>query len=156
VAFAFLGDYHAIPSRDIFFITGHLPPTEEQNFIALAETYKNDDTAKAILGSFNEATNDPDDELVHLYEVWEALRSKLGDEKSALTELSISRKQKKHLTMLADSEPIRQGRHRGRFAGELRDATGEELQMARRIAANMIYAYLKYLDRTTNTTSNTV
>lgn len=146
VAFAVLGDYAEIPTRDVFFITRCLSKKEEKNFIFLAERYKNDKTAKAILNSFNEATNDPDNELIHLFDIWEALKSEFKSEEKTLTELRISVNQKKQFTRLANNEPVRQGRHRGRHAGKLRNATNEELETVRKIAANMIYAYLKYLD----------
>lgn len=153
IGFAVLGDYEAIPTRDIFFITHYLLDTEKKNLILLADRYENDKTAKAILNFFNEATNDPDNELVHLCDIWEALNTEFGGEKIACDKLNISRRQKKQLTRLANDEPVRQGRHRGKHADVLRDATTEELEIARKIAANMIYSYLKSLEQLSNTTS---
>jgi hypothetical protein len=90
---------------------------------------------------------------VHFCDIWEAINTKFGSEKIACEKLNISRRQKKQLTRLANDEPVRQGRHRGKYAGVLRDATTEELETARKIAANMIYGYLKYLEQISNTTS---
>lgn len=154
IAFAVLGDYNAIPTRDIFFVIAHLSDTEEKKFLELERKYGNDKTAKAILSSFNEATNDPDNELVHLYEIWEALTSKFGGEKNALSELNISQRERVTLTKLANNEPLRQGRHRGKHIEGLRDATSGELEAVRKIAARMIYAYFNYLDCATSTVSN--
>lgn len=153
VAFAVFGDYETIPNRDIFFVTRHLSEADGKNLILLAERYKNEETAKAILNFFNEATNNMDNELVCLCDIWEALNIKFGGEKKALNALNISNSQKKRLTVPANNKPIRQGRHRGKHAAELRDATNEELEAARNVAANMIYGYFKYLERMVTSTS---
>jgi hypothetical protein len=47
----------------------------------------------------------------------------------------------------AGNEPLREGRHRGNSLGALRDATKEELETARKIAREMIEAYLAHLGR---------
>jgi hypothetical protein len=106
-----------------------------------------DQTAHKMLGSFDAAVRDPDNELVHLYEVWDALREKFGDDTSVKEALGISSSARSRLGQLANDEPLNQGRHRGRHAGSLRDATAEEMDEARGITRDMIAAYLKYLDK---------
>ncbi len=105
-----------------------------------------DRTARKILDSFDAAVRDPENELVHLYEVWEALKQKFGGENNAKRALSIPRRVRSRLGQLANNEQLNQGRHRGRHAGSLRDATAEELCEARAIAQNMLASYLRYLD----------
>jgi hypothetical protein len=51
------------------------------------------------------------------------------------------------LGRLANSEPLKQGRHRGKSAGGLRDASESELVEARNIARSFVEAYLMYLDK---------
>jgi len=105
-----------------------------------------DRTARKMLDSFDAAVRDPENELVHLYEVWDALKQKFQGESAARHALGISRSVRSKLGRLADDEPLNQGRHRGQHAGSLRDATVEELDEARAIARDMLASYLKYLD----------
>jgi hypothetical protein len=105
-----------------------------------------DPTIRRILDSFDVAVRYPRSVLVYLYEVWEALQTKFGGERKARKTLGIHRKKRSSLTKLADKEPINQGRHRGRFAGRLRDATTNELDEAWLIARGMYEKYLSYLD----------
>lgn len=106
-----------------------------------------DQTARKILESYDAAVRDPDNELVHLYEIWDALQKRFGDEEAAKDALGISTTARSRLGQLANHEPLNQGRHRGKHAGSLRDATAEELGDARAIAQSMISSFLKYLDK---------
>ncbi len=93
------------------------------------------------------AVNEPNNELVHLYEIRDALSTKFGGENAARTKLAISNANWSRLGQLANSAPLRQGRHRGKKVGELRDATESELKETRNIARNMIEAYFDYLEK---------
>jgi hypothetical protein len=106
-----------------------------------------DRTARKMLYSFDAAVRDPENELVYLYEVWEALQTKFRGEGKARKALGILRSARSRLTHLADDEPLNQGRHRGSHAGSLRNATTDELDEARAIAEDMIALYLNYLDQ---------
>lgn len=97
------------------------------------------------------SVKDPDNELVHLYEIGDALAKKFGD--AVRAKLGITRAQWSRFGRLANNEPLRQGRHRGKNAGNLRDATEGELQEARGIARTMIEAYLQFLENCVTTTS---
>jgi len=103
-------------------------------------------TARLILNSFDAAVRDPGNELVHLYEIWDALTKRFGKEQNAKRALGISNYDRRRLGELANHLPLNQGRHRGQHAGSLRDATIEELDEARVIAQNMLTSYLQYLD----------
>lgn len=113
--------------------------------VSLAEkTARGDAVAKAILNSYNAAVNNPANELIHLYEIWESLSVKFGSETVARNSLGISSSQRRRFGQLANSLPLLEGRHRGKNPGILRNATPEELQEARDIARNLIIAYLQY------------
>ena len=103
-------------------------------------------TVRKMLHSFDASINDPGNELVYLYEVWEALQTRFRGERKARKALSISRADRSQLTHLCDKEPVKEGRHRGRF-DKLREASPEELNTARKVAQDMIVKYLKYLDQ---------
>jgi len=105
-----------------------------------------DQTVRRMLDSFDDATRYPGNELVYLYEIWDALKTKFRGESKARNAIGISRPGRLRLTKLADTEPLNQGRHRGQFAGSLRDATTEELNEAWAIARDMFERYLKYLE----------
>lgn len=93
------------------------------------------------------AVVDPNNELVHLYEIRDALAKKFGREGACCKVLHFSSSQWSRLGRLANSEPLNQGRHRGKSLGKLRDTTEAELQEARNIARNFVEAYFAYLAR---------
>jgi hypothetical protein len=99
-----------------------------------------------MLAFYKAAINDPDNELVHLFDIWEALKTRFKGVNAAQTALAISDSERRKLGILANNDPLSQGRHRGKKVGELRDATETELEEARGIVRNMIEAYLHYLE----------
>ncbi|MGO9531084.1 MAG: hypothetical protein ACLP3B_07870 [Syntrophobacteraceae bacterium] len=124
---------------------------KKQEWSRLAGKYMpKDATAKALFESYHAAVEDPEDELIHLYEIRDAIKKSFGEEKKVQLRLKISnakwKKTWKRLGDLANNEPLNQGRHRGENPGTLRDATPEELQEAREIAQQLIHAYLVFLD----------
>lgn len=120
---------------------------KKKELAELVEKYRSQDQVLAsMLASYKMAVTDPDNELVHLYELRDALSAKFGGKSAALTTLAISDTQWSRLGRLANIDPLRQGRHRGKKVGKLRDATESELKEARNIACNMIQAYLAYLE----------
>jgi len=120
---------------------------EKKELAELVAKYRPQDQVLAsMLASYKMAVTDPDNELVHLYELRDALSAKFGGESAALTTLAISNTKWSRLGRLANIDPLRQGRHRGEKVGKLRDATESELKEARNIAHNMIQAYLAYLE----------
>ena len=114
-------------------------------FAQLAARYVNDAVANALLRSYAAAVNDHRNELVHLYEIRDALSRQFGGEASATSALSITGAEWSRLGQLANDEPFTQGRHRGKKLGYLREATVSELSEAREIARKMIEGYLRHL-----------
>ena len=120
---------------------------KKKNLAELIAAHRAKDTLLAsLLQSHAAAVRDPNDELVHLYEIRDALSAKFGNDTATRTALGISRPQWSRFGALCNDEPLRQGRHRGENAGALRDATEVELMEARGIARAMIEAYLQYLE----------
>lgn len=124
--------------------------TEKKNLVDLVSKHHKDEALMSLLKSYSVSVDDPDDELVHLYEIRDALCRKFGNEKAARSELNIPKSKLNRFRILCNEEPLKQMRHRGKKYGTLRDATIDELSEAREIARIMIEAYLKYLDKTTS------
>jgi len=105
-----------------------------------------DSLLASLLKSQAAAVRDPNNELVHLYEIRDALTTKFGSESATRTALGIGSTQWSRFGQLCNNKPLRQGRHRGKTGGILRDATEAELTEARGIARAMIEAYLRHLE----------
>jgi len=120
---------------------------KKRSLVDLVSIYRaSDGTLASLLRSYDAAVRDPNNELVHLYEIREALSVKFGGEEALRSTLSISSSQWSRIGELCNNAPLRQGRHRGKTSGVLRDATESELTEARGIARTMTEAYLRYLD----------
>jgi hypothetical protein len=123
----------------------------EQNLIKLAIKYGGrDETLEAILNFLHTARNDPENELIHLLDIREALSQRFGGDKNACAVLKITGgvtgNKWSDLGRLGNNKAIRQGRHRGTHYQQLRDATPEELGEARTIVYNMIRKYIDFLE----------
>ncbi|MCZ6551382.1 MAG: hypothetical protein O6926_08300 [candidate division NC10 bacterium] len=120
---------------------------KKKTLAELVSKYRAIDTLLvSLLRSYDAGVRDPNNELVHLYEIREALSTRFGGENEARLALGISCPMWSGLGRLCNSEPLRQGRHRGKSCRELRDATEGELAEARGIARGMVEAYLQYLE----------
>lgn len=120
----------------------------KRNLADLVNKYRpNDVLLKTLLASYDASTRDPNNELVHLYEIRESLAARFGGETETRTGLGLSASDWSRFGQLCNSEPLRQGRHRGKSVGNLRDATEGELTEARSIARSMIEAYLNYREQ---------
>lgn len=100
----------------------------------------------SLIRSHDAAVRDAKNELVHLEEIREALVKRFGDEVAAQKALGISKTHWKRMGKICNDPDLRQGRHRGKAVGELRDATQSELAEVRRLALSMIESYLRYLE----------
>ena len=111
-----------------------------------------DDTLRAIAASHANAVDDPNNELVHLYEIREALKGRFQSESKARSALGVTQARWSRFGQLCNDEPLRQGRHRGKFAASaaLRNATEAELHEARSISTEPVRSYLTYLDALPN------
>ena len=124
---------------------------KKNSYAELVASYGSFDALSAsLLPSYKSAVTDPKDELVHLYEIRDALVTKFGNESTARSTLEISASHWSRFGKLCNNLPLRQGRHRGKTSSTLRDATDGELIEARDIARAMIEAYLQYLDASTS------
>jgi hypothetical protein len=94
-----------------------------------------------LLESYSNAVSDAKNELIHLYEILDALSSKYGSRQVAQSELGIDRTNWDRLHDLANNLPLKQGRHRG-SQRELRDATESELEEARQIGKELIERFI--------------
>lgn len=92
-----------------------------------------------LLESYSEAVAHPEDELVHLYEVRDAVADHFGGKDKAMKTLNLSLDEWQALGHLANATPIKEGRHRGRHP-ELRPATSAELENARAAVRSIILA----------------
>lgn len=121
---------------------------EKKRSIAdLVSTYRaSDEVLTSLLRSDDAAVRDPNNELVHLYEIRDALSLRFGGDREARAALGVSSSDWARFGLLCNHEPLRQGRHRGKTGASLRDATEAELGEARRIARSMTENYLSYLD----------
>lgn len=82
---------------------------------------------------------DPNNELIYLYEIRDALSRKFGNSDKAISVLDIPKTKWKDFGKLCNYEPLKQGRHRGQHAA-LRNATDIELSEARETAKTIIEA----------------
>jgi hypothetical protein len=95
--------------------------------------------------SYSRSVSDPRNELVHLYEIRDALSKHYGGEDKARAALNINQAEWKRLGVLANVEPLEQGRHRGKNIGGHRAASSSELEEARSIVRNWIIAFARTL-----------
>ena len=118
---------------------------KELQFLKLsAHTSFNHPLIDKVFASYRSAVLDPADELVHLYEIIDALKNHYKEKSKALAALNISEVKWDRLFTLANNEPLKEGRHRG-SKPNLRTATEKEMTEARTIAREIIEAVLSKL-----------
>ncbi len=98
------------------------------------------------LRSHNAACREPEIELVRLYEIRDALRTRFGTESNCKKKLGLTRTEWSDFGRVCNELPLREGRHNGNATSGLRSATTDELALVRNFAQRMIEAYLKYLE----------
>jgi len=125
---------------------------KKRTIAELEEKHRTNPILKAILNSYNMAVIEPDNELVHLYEIRDALAKELGGEDNTKNILGISNTDWGDFGLLANNLPVKQGRHRGKHVGALRDATHEELINAREFSQKLILSFLDYLENQVKST----
>jgi hypothetical protein len=109
----------------------------------LAPKIAKSDTLAGMLRSFQNAIEDADGELNHLYEIRDAAVKALGSRTEVEKKLGLTKGDYDVLGKLGNVERLRQGRHRGK--GVERDATPKELAEARRIARLIIERFAAIL-----------
>jgi hypothetical protein len=105
-----------------------------------------DEILARALHSYGAAVRDQEDELVHLYEIRDALAKRFGGEHKAKRQLGIPQTQWSRFGQLCNELPLSQGRHRGKSEGALRPASEEELVEARSFITCLIKAYLDHVE----------
>lgn len=120
----------------------------KQRLSQAAAKYGPNDVALArMLRSYQASTVDKTDELIHLYEVLDTLKSTFGNQQNALKQLGVSKADWSRLGQICNHLPLLQGRHRGDVGQALRSASEDELIEARKLTAGLIETYIAYLDR---------
>jgi hypothetical protein len=115
---------------------------EHQQMLDVVAPKLADSTAlRTLIESYSRSVSDPEDELVHLYEIRDALSQHYGGERQAREVLGISQKDWQRLGFLANVEPLEQGRHRGKHLANRRVASSGELQEARELVRQWIIAF---------------
>jgi hypothetical protein len=117
---------------------------EQHDLQRLIEKARQVPTVRAVLESYGQGVADPKNELVHLYEVREALATHFGSELNARTVLAISKAKWQRIGDFANNQPFEQGRHRGKHPNR-RSATDEELGEARQLVSSWIRDFVRAL-----------
>ena len=136
---------HEQKRRDLETLDKQLAVDIEQYY--RKHTRREETVVSSLLSSYLASCNDPENELVHLYEIRDAIKKRFGGEISARQALAVSKAEWSEFGRLADNEPLAQGRHRGSFSGRLRAATDEELVAARLFAKKLLRSFLQYVDQ---------
>jgi hypothetical protein len=108
---------------------------------AIAAKIPSSPVLRRMFESYGRSAEDPANELVHLYEIRDAASSHYGTEAAARHALGISKNDWSQMGRLANDGPLREGRHRGRQSGRLRNARQAELDSVRLIARRIIVAF---------------
>jgi hypothetical protein len=101
-----------------------------------------------LVEALQRARQRPDYELLHLYEIRDAVSKRFGADKRARKKLGISKDDWSFLGRLANHEPLEGSRHRGEhLAGgaPLPPPTSDQLHRARAIAVAIIEAYARWI-----------
>jgi len=122
----------------------------KREFREACERLRHDWTLRRMIVSYGGAVNDPEDEFVHLYEIWDALKVRFDPKgrkpRKACEILGVDENAGSRFEALTNDRRLRQSRHRGQHLEELRDATAEELAEARGLARAFIEAYVRWLE----------
>ena len=116
----------------------------------LQNALNKDELIKGLFESFKNSIKDPDNELVHLYEIRDAIQVHFGSKKNAVTELKITTKEWSDIGRLCNELPLLQGRHRGQKRAQIRNASRDELKLARELSLKLIESCIEYFNSNIN------
>jgi hypothetical protein len=120
---------------------------KQKRFASLIDKHRpSDATFDQMLKSHQKSVKDSDNELVHLYEIRDSLSVRFGSKKNAIQKLGLTSAEWDEIGKLANTLPLKQGRHRGKAVGALRNAEIVELEKARKSVAYLIEKYIEYLE----------
>jgi hypothetical protein len=111
----------------------------------IAPKVERSSTLSGMLLSHSRSLKDPANALVHLYEIRDGLKRHYGSESKARKALNISKAEWQRIGLLADVEPLTQGRHRGRHYDAVRPASEQELNEAREIVKRWIFSFARLI-----------
>lgn len=116
-------------------------------FAKVLDEYRGSDTTlNQMLKSYNMAVKDPKNELIHLYEIRDAISVRFGNKRKAIKYLGVSNRDWNTIGDLANRHPLAEGRHRGKSAGDIRPADKNELKSVRTAISNLVEKYLIFLE----------
>lgn len=101
----------------------------------------NDGTLRRILQSYNNALADPENILIHLYEIRDAIAVEYGTETAAKSAVSASSSDWSKFGRMANNDPLLEGRHRGKHTG-LRALNADELAFVKSFSRSLIEGYV--------------
>ena len=96
-----------------------------------------------MLQSFNNALNDNENFLIHLYEMRDALAAEFGGEGSACNAVKVSKAEWSDFGRMANEDPLLEGRHRGK-RHKLRRATQDEFEHATKFCQKLVEGYVSH------------
>lgn len=99
----------------------------------------------SMRNSFNKLLGEHHNTFKLLYDMKEALNNKFRDRHLIIETLKISEADWRWIGEYANNQPLEESRHIGKFVGETRNATTEELEKARNVGSSLIQAYVEYL-----------
>ena len=110
----------------------------------LLESHADDLILARILTSHRNSLHDPDNDFVHLYEIWDALESKFLKRHQVADALKIKFSKFGQFQTVCN-RPTLASRHRGTADGALRQPTPAEYELARSIAWELVIGYAEWL-----------
>lgn len=99
-----------------------------------------------IINSYKNSILYPNDELVYLYEIRDAISTYFHSESNAKSRLKITNSELKELGRICNALPLKQSRHRGKMIDGFKDSKGGELETARSISRKIIHSFINFLD----------
>jgi len=112
----------------------------------LMKKFRNDKALETIMNNFKKANIDSENFLVHIFYIVEVLGKKFNGRDKMCSILGIPKKKIEILGRLCNDEPLKEGRHRGKYYDRLRKATHEERKKVKGTASEIIEKYLEYLE----------
>lgn len=103
-----------------------------------------------IFKSFKKSITDPENELVYLYEILDAVKVYFNGKEIALKKLKFTKKNWSELSKICNTLPLAQSRHRGQMINKQMMQDQRELDKAREISKKLILAFINFLDTPNN------
>ena len=118
---------------------------EMQEFLLKIQNALNKDKIVShLIESYKNSIRFPNDELVYLYEIIDAIQTYFNGKSKALKALNITQAEWSDLGQICNSMPLKQSRHRGQMIGKLIDSKNE-IERARNISQKFIRSFINYL-----------